>query len=104
MRLIDADALEKVIDKGIKEPMYQHEEEDFYDGMINAENLIKEQPTIELPHWIPCSERLPEKNGDYLCSLGDDAHSIEVDTFTDDHFEIYNVIAWMPLPESYKGE
>ena len=74
---------------------------DFYaDLLMKAYEQGREDAQPE-PQWISCSERLPEKNGGYLCSLGDDTHSIEVDTFTDDHFEIYNVIAWMPLPEPY---
>lgn len=72
---------------------------DLCEAVDIAIEALSEQPE---PQWIPCSERLPEKNGDYLCSLGDDEHSIEVDTFAEDHFEIYNVIAWMPLPEPYK--
>lgn len=105
-KLIDADALKKVIDKGIKEPMYQHEEEDWYDGMINAENLIKEQPTIEPQQWIPCSERLPEKVGDYLVTTynGQIARYIYMDTDSSKEYWVRCVIAWMPLPNPYRED
>ncbi len=63
------------------------------------------------PHWIPCSERLPDKEGNYLVT--DDAggmKTIEVDTllhYEDDGkpFWCYsqNPIAWRELPEPYKG-
>ena len=63
--------------------------------------------------WIPVSERLPEKNGNYIVSLED-----AVDTYARffngkwfmplfgsiaREYGEYEVIAWMPLPEPYKG-
>ena len=42
-------------------------------------------PTIEPQHWMPCSERLPE--GDYTIKLVN-----------------YEVIAWMPPPDPWRGE
>ena len=65
--------------------------------------------------WIPCSERLPIKSGDYLCTIPLD----EVDTYTevltfhkgrfyeddDEWGTTYHddVLAWQPLPKPYKG-
>lgn len=68
--------------------------------------LIKEQP-----RWIPCSERLPEKNGNYLVTVeaNDGTASIKfqmVDHYGPDwlHEEKHEkVIAWMPLPEPYQS-
>ena len=59
MRLIDADALKKDLTR-------------FYDNEVTAKRLIDEQPTIEPePHWIKCSERLPEFRKEVLtCSNG----------------------------------
>ena len=58
------------------------------------------------PPWIPVTERLPEKNGDYLCQekLG----FLYVDTWNGECWDIARssfgiVVAWMPLPEHYKG-
>lgn len=57
--------------------------------------------------WIPCSEQLPEKDGIYLVTvnfLNDrptfaDFMNGRWITHMDDH-----VLAWMPMPEVYKGE
>lgn len=59
--------------------------------------------------WIPCSERLPEKNGVYLVT-GENGHVFEYDysDFTTHNekwsFMGINVIAWMPLPDPYREE
>ena len=71
--------------------------------------------------WIPCSERQPDKEGDYLVTLCDDGRTwVEIALWNEtfggrwqavlyndvDYSDISNVIAWMPLPEPYqrKGE
>lgn len=55
--------------------------------------------------WIPCSERLPE-NGYWLWSAK--GGEVQKDFYWDGHWEHaekygYEVMAWMPLPKSYKG-
>lgn len=70
----------------------------------------KEQP--KTGDWIPCSERLPEKNGNYLVTVeaNDGTASLKfqmVDHYGPDwlHEEKHEkVIAWMPLPEPYNAE
>ena len=69
--------------------------------------------------WIPCSERLPDKNGNYLVTVSsyDDTASIEficIDHCNSDgkflHYENRKpkrktgeyVVAWMPAPEPYE--
>ena len=56
--------------------------------------------------WIPVSERLPEKDKDYLCC--DDMGQMDVGYFSQTcwccNAYMYDVIAWMPLPEPYKAE
>lgn len=78
--------------------------------------------------WIPCNERQPEEDGEYLVTLRWSNYPNSVDTlhFTNDlsyagekrpgwyeynsdygYYEIDNVIAWMPRmprPEPYKGD
>jgi hypothetical protein len=60
--------------------------------------------------WIPCSERLPEEYGNYLVTSDED---VDIGTFTpntakwsgcdaDGFYWVYDIIAWMPLPEPYK--
>lgn len=52
--------------------------------------------------WIPCSERLPEERGFYLTTTKDKA--VYCDHWNEDNFDRTEmVIAWMPLPEPYKG-
>ena len=82
--------------------------------------------------WIPCSERLPEDGTECLVSVRCSKKVVVVDmaTYSTDLFKVdkedffgnrgesgwyylsgeygyckmLNVIAWMPLPESYSGE
>lgn len=69
---------------------------------------IQALPSVEPEQrWIPMTEQLP-KNGYYYlwCS---DAGSVQMDYYFNDEFEHgreygYNIVAWMPLPEPWKGE
>ena len=90
------------------------------------------EPTAQPePHWIPCTERMPHNTGDfYLCTAKlsvDYEYEVELlmlDTANDfdkSYFskcihnglvfreswsgrnEALDVIAWMPLPEPYRG-
>lgn len=83
--------------------------------------------------WILCSEKLPKKNGWYICSIkGGNVNALYytgktwIDNVRKHMFELYDitskltgmkispekesvywdgwVIAWMPLPEAYKGD
>ena len=77
--------------------------------------------------WIPCSERLPEKNGRYIVTRGLKAcgslwNRVYIVNYSDlmglckekmwwsgnvgkSDFERHDdVLAWMPLPEPYKEE
>ena len=70
--------------------------------------------TLDLSRrWIPCSERLPEEKGQYLVTRDVDFNYPSLATFNpyNDHWytlsgfaSISKVIAWMPLPDIYKGE
>lgn len=63
---------------------------------------INAMPTIEAePHWIPCSERMPEKDGYYLTTTC--YRQVYCDFWNEDHFDRTEaVIAWMPLPKPYE--
>ncbi len=75
------------------------------------------QPTVHVnDNWIPVSERLPEVpegTEDADCPEfnvtikgADKATTLKYSpdgTWFDDFGEVYNVEAWKPLPEPYKG-
>ena len=73
-----------------------------YLSETTLEELIDEAPTIDVePQWIPCSERLPEKDGYYLTTTC--YRQVYCDFWNEDHFDRTEaVIAWMPLPEPYE--
>lgn len=82
-----------------------------YTGVKYGEPELPHGEEPELPHgeWIPCSERVPDKNGVYLVT-GANGHVFEYDysDFTT-HNEKWSycgneIVAWMPLPEPYKRE
>ena len=115
-RLIDADALWMDVIHSV----------DYCDDILE---FIERQPTAE--QWIPCSERLPEVHesgnsfsGVYMqsdpvlvygvCEYEENAQ-FHIVTYCDDldgntywsteldALTITQVVAWMPLPEPYKG-
>ena len=68
------------------------------------------------PNWIPCSERLPEEDGQYLITVKyapvegyDDTYAEhgewnngKWDMFCFGHCgDVVSITAWMPLPEPY---
>ena len=88
---------------------------------------LKRLPSAQ--QWIPCSERLPEKDGDYLAFAKwdiDEDFSVQIIPFDSclekfgvwreyinpfslgfegsELIEAEEVKAWMPLPERWEGE
>lgn len=121
MRLIDADALIAEYDRV------------HVGAPGGARKLMVDAPTIEPEQrWIPCSERLPEvhESGDQFSGIFMESYpalvygtaeyenkqAFHVATYCDDldgvtywsteldAVTIKDVIAWMPLPEPYRGE
>lgn len=81
----------------------------------NLKNAILDAPSVTLTQkWIPVTERLPEESDDYLITniAGDVemayfAHPKDYTISKGEWREICykeDVIAWMPLPKSYKKE
>lgn len=107
MRLIDADRL---LDEKRKTKYYHLPNGDIAIPIIDIEHA----PTIEPKQgeWIPCSERMPEKDGRYYVTRQD--YVTQTD-FTDilwyekgiwwnrQYTGDFAVIAWQPLPEPWKG-
>ncbi len=99
-----------------------HNNMNYVDTIINEINsiidIINEQPKVG--DWIPCSERLPEEEEPVLVQWEKyDRHLNITITYLDvmwlddaeeEVFETINgvpngkVVAWMPLPEPWKGE
>ena len=82
----------------------------YYTSLINA--LPSAQPE---QRWIPCSERLPEKYGAYIVTdiYGDVEiasfqehwrHDEEIQAWWLEEYGFIEALAWMPLPEPWKGE
>lgn len=83
-------------------------------------DIVKHLPSVQLQHWIPCAERLPDKEGRYLCSVGSHYRTqremiYAPETWKHDDCNLWRstdgaychnrfVEAWMPFPEPYKGE
>lgn len=58
---------------------------------------------LEQTAWIPCSERLPEVNGDYLVTGRQGA--VNKRKYEDGRwYGNWAVLAWMPLPEPWGGD
>ena len=99
MRLIDADEILKKCNGG--------------NCWYIPRDAIEDAPTIDAG-WTPCSERLPKKGEVVLITNGKGnvrcgQYRSEYDVRGGTHYwwwkgkTVESVIAWMPLPEPYKG-
>jgi hypothetical protein len=78
--------------------------------IMQIADIIETQPKVG--EWIPVSERLPKEDRMVLCTEKDtgilylgfwlNIEDVEVRWFDADGFSM-DVVAWMPLPEPYKG-
>lgn len=101
MRLIDADALWMDVIRSV----------DYCDDILE---FIERQPTVEQqPHWISCSERLPELDDEVLVTDNYDCirHCVfckRGETWrgfvTYEEGMTIDAIAWQPLPSPYREE
>ena len=84
--------------------IYEHEFSNWCDK-DEVSTILNDLPPAE-PKWVSCSERLPENGKYYLwCSnLGRIETDYYWDGFKKGQKYGYNIVAWMPLPEKYRGE
>ena len=94
--------------------------DDTYDVVIHCSSKQDKKQTVKLledSNWIPVEERLPEVpegTKDVYCpefnvTIKDASKAATLkyapdETWFDDSGEVYNVMAWQPLPEPYKPE
>ena len=115
MRLIDADALIESIKAQAGMLNWMLPEADGITDILSKGFIeqVNNMPTV--PKWIPCSERLPNGQTEVIVSCLDDSGDTSFDytgcgwcTNDGEYWIVDNeinnyVIAWMPLPEPYKG-
>lgn len=78
-------------------------------GLDDAAGILGKVRCEEEPHWIPCTERLPE---DGKWCLFTDGEKVSVERYkldAIDHFfpngrwfNFVDAVAWMPLPKPYE--
>lgn len=83
----------------------------FHNGSYGADIERAIKALEQEPRWIPCSERLPEESitvigittfdDIYKAELYDDCG--EKKWYADGDFDV-PIVAWMPLPKTYKEE
>lgn len=92
---------------------------DTYGDLCSADEMeeyqaIEALPTVDVPHWIPVTERLPNE-GEYVLVTEkwygyvwmwrlkyiDDEPTWEINGY---NVDIDEAVAWMPLPNGYKEE
>ena len=94
----------------------------FRNGCLESiEALMAEGKIYDIDYspWIPCSERLPEEDGQYIITVKYKHEEGYEDIYAEhgewnngkwDMFyfghcgEVEKILAWMPLPQSYKQE
>jgi len=106
MRTIDADDLQNKVQGWYGRTNFSA------DGILSiVESEIINAPTINSSTWIPVTERLPEKEGEYLVTwkwedgelhIGTNSWSPKAQNWAAFR-TIAEITAWMPLPKPYEG-
>ena len=98
---------------GVKRPGEIHCNTDCTNIKCESHYCYKKTPSAQPEQrWIPCSERLPEESGRYLVTntqwgtyhVDWNIYYVNVEGHCDGWLWEQGCIAWMPLPEPYRGE
>lgn len=93
--------------KDYSDPHWEAQERREHREYVEALRMaIEALSTDAVQEWIPCSERLPEEYDEYLCQDADGDRFVgwlENAEWCKKHVVKWNIVAWMPLPERYKG-
>lgn len=106
MRIIDADRLMQHIKHKLCISSF-----DYLMGSEKAIiNAIESEPSVEMPTWIPCSERMPKIGQKVLAST---KKTVFTQVFKGYHSDpkrwawennrVKKIEAWQPLPKPWKG-
>ena len=72
--------------------------------MGNVMNKIFDKFKKPTNKWVLCSERLPDKDDDYLVTkVVSNISYVHILGFGNGRFYEDGAIAWMPLPKPYRG-
>ena len=119
MRLIDADALwmdiihsmdycDDILEIIERQQTIETEQQVARDIATIIENEKDMRVVLQQPQWISCSERLPQIGTQVLCCNRKGSVFTSAITYISNGIarfgQHYGVTAWMPLPESYKGD
>ena len=108
MRLIDADALAEIFANRMELIAERYGIDSSEAGILSgAYKLLESMPTITTDqHWIPCSERLPDKPNIYAVTdhNGKVARYVFYDNESSREYWRRCAKAWMPLPDPYKEQ
>ena len=85
------------------------------EGINKAKEIVNElaeeygkDTNVTTNGWIPCSERLPSYDGPFICTAKGIKESLELiysswdNSWMDEFYSEYEVIAWQPLPAPYQ--
>lgn len=83
---------------------------EFLNEAEGGEKMREAIKILEKPKWIPCSERLPEENGNYLATYESSDGTATLRYEVVDHYgpdwlhktKHNKAVAWMPLPKPYE--
>lgn len=79
--------------------------------LLLLQRAIKALPSVipQETRWIPCSENLPKKDGEYYTTIYDNDNVsdkyLDIGEFEDGEWQYKDsikVLAWMPLPKVYE--